>query len=45
MPEQDPAERIKNFNEVPLGFSSETAIIKHRGVFSVKSRYVLRAVL
>ena len=28
MPEQNPAERIKNFNEVPLGFSSETAIIE-----------------
>ncbi len=28
MPEQDPAERIKNFNEVPLGFSGETAMLE-----------------
>ena len=26
MPEQDPKERIKNFNEVPYGYSPETAI-------------------
>ena len=28
MPEQDPKERILNFEEVPLGFSTETAIIE-----------------
>ena len=28
MPEQDPLERIKNFNEVPYGFSPETAMIE-----------------
>lgn len=28
MPEQNPLERIKNFKEVPLGFSSETAILE-----------------
>jgi len=26
MPEQKPKERIKNFNEVPYGYSKETAI-------------------
>ena len=26
MPEQDPKERIKNFNEVPFGYSPEVAI-------------------
>ena len=28
MPEQDPAVRVKNFNEVPLGYSDETAKIE-----------------
>jgi glutamate synthase (NADPH/NADH) small chain len=26
MPEQDPRERIKNFNEVPFGYDAETAV-------------------
>lgn len=26
MPEQPPAERIKNFNEVPYGYTAEQAI-------------------
>jgi len=26
MPEQDPKKRIKNFNEVPFGYSPEVAI-------------------
>ncbi|MBN1381975.1 MAG: NADPH-dependent glutamate synthase [Deltaproteobacteria bacterium] len=28
MPEQSPLERIKNFNEVPLGYSEETAMLE-----------------
>ncbi len=28
MPEQDPKERIKNFNEVPLGYNAETAVLE-----------------
>ena len=28
MPEQNPKERIKNFNEVPLGYAAETAMLE-----------------
>jgi len=28
MPEQDPAERRKNFNEVPLGYDADTAVVE-----------------
>ena len=29
MPEQEPEDRVKNFNEVPFGYSPETARIAH----------------
>ena len=30
MPEQDPRERIKNFDEVPFGYDQETAVKEMR---------------
>ncbi|EMR73398.1 sulfide dehydrogenase (flavoprotein) subunit SudA [Thermoplasmatales archaeon SCGC AB-539-N05] len=38
MPEQDPKERIKNFNEVPFGYSSETAIEEAKRCLQCKNR-------
>lgn len=36
MPEQKPAERINNFNEVPLGYSAETAVIEAKRCLQCK---------
>jgi glutamate synthase (NADPH/NADH) small chain len=36
MPEQDPAERIRNFDEVPLGYSPETAILEAKRCIQCK---------
>jgi glutamate synthase (NADPH) small chain len=36
MPEQDPKERNKNFNEVPLGYSPETAIAEAKRCIQCK---------
>ncbi|HOK06874.1 MAG TPA: NADPH-dependent glutamate synthase [Syntrophales bacterium] len=36
MPEQDPARRIKNFDEVPLGYSPETAVKEARRCIQCK---------
>ncbi|MFB3925243.1 MAG: NADPH-dependent glutamate synthase [Syntrophales bacterium] len=36
MPEQDPKERIKNFDEVPLGYSEETAMLEARRCIQCK---------
>jgi glutamate synthase (NADPH/NADH) small chain len=38
MPEQDPKERIKNFNEVPYGYSKETAIEEAKRCIQCKNR-------
>ena len=38
MPEQDPKERIKNFNEVPYGYSKETAIEEAKRCIQCKTR-------
>lgn len=36
MPEQDPAERKRNFNEVPLGYAEETAILEAKRCIQCK---------
>jgi glutamate synthase (NADPH) small chain len=36
MPEQDPKERIRNFKEVPFGYSEETAIIEAKRCIQCK---------
>ena len=36
MPEQDPAERIKNFNEVPFGYDEKLAIMEARRCLQCK---------
>ncbi len=36
MPEQDPKERIRNFNEVPFGYSPETAIVEAKRCIQCK---------
>jgi glutamate synthase (NADPH/NADH) small chain len=36
MPEQDPAERIRNFDEVPLGYTPETAILEAKRCIQCK---------
>ena len=36
MPEQDPKERIKNFNEVPIGQDAETAILEAKRCLQCK---------
>ena len=38
MPEQDPKKRIKNFNEVPYGYSKETAIAEAKRCIQCKNR-------
>ncbi len=38
MPEQDPKERIKNFNEVPFGYSKETAIQEAKRCIQCKNK-------
>ena len=38
MPEQKPKERIKNFNEVPLGYSPETAIAEAKRCLQCKNK-------
>ena len=38
MPEQEPKERIKNFNEVPYGYSKETAIEEAKRCIQCKNR-------
>jgi len=38
MPEQDPKERIKNFSEVPFGYSEETAIAEAKRCIQCKNR-------
>jgi len=38
MPEQDPKKRIKNFNEVPFGYSNETAIEEAKRCIQCKNR-------
>ena len=38
MPEQNPKERIKNFNEVPFGYSKETAIEEAKRCIQCKNR-------
>jgi len=38
MPEQDPKKRIKNFNEVPFGYSKETAIAEAKRCIQCKNR-------
>lgn len=38
MPEQDPKQRIKNFNEVPYGYSEETAIQEAKRCIQCKNR-------
>jgi len=38
MPEQDPKKRIKNFNEVPYGYSKETAIEEAKRCIQCKNR-------
>jgi glutamate synthase (NADPH/NADH) small chain len=38
MPEQDSKERIKNFNEVPFGYSKETAIEEAKRCIQCKNR-------
>jgi glutamate synthase (NADPH) small chain len=38
MPEQDPKKRIKNFNEVPFGYSSEKAIEEAKRCIQCKNR-------
>jgi glutamate synthase (NADPH) small chain len=37
MPEQDPKKRIKNFNEVPLGYDEETAIAEAQRCLQCKN--------
>ncbi len=43
MPEQDPKERIKNFNEVPYGYSKETAIEEAKRCIQCKNRPCTKA--
>ena len=38
MPEQNPKERIKNFNEVPFGYSKETAIEEAKRCIQCKNK-------
>lgn len=38
MPEQDPKKRIKNFNEVPLGYDKETAMKEAKRCLQCKKR-------
>ncbi|MBU1941589.1 MAG: NADPH-dependent glutamate synthase [Candidatus Thermoplasmatota archaeon] len=38
MPEQDPKKRIKNFNEVPQGYSKETAIAEAKRCLQCKNK-------
>lgn len=38
MPEQDPKSRIQNFNEVPYGYSEETAIAEAKRCIQCKNR-------
>jgi glutamate synthase (NADPH/NADH) small chain len=38
MPEQDPKKRIKNFDEVPFGYSKETAIAEAQRCIQCKNR-------
>lgn len=38
MPEQDPKQRIKNFNEVPYGYDEETAIDEAKRCLKCKNR-------
>ena len=38
MPEQDPRERIKNFNEVPFGYSAEVAIAEAKRCLECKPK-------
>jgi glutamate synthase (NADPH/NADH) small chain len=38
MPEQDPKKRIRNFNEVPLGYDAETAINEAKRCIQCKNR-------
>jgi glutamate synthase (NADPH/NADH) small chain len=36
MPEQEPGDRVKNFNEVPCGYPSETAVLEARRCIQCK---------
>ena len=36
MPEQDPQKRVRNFEEVPIGYSSETAMIEAKRCIQCK---------
>ena len=45
MPEQDPKERIKNFDEVPFGYDAETAVKEQRAVSSARKLNVWKGVL
>ncbi len=38
MPEQDPKKRINNFNEVPIGYSKETAIAEAKRCLQCKNK-------
>jgi len=40
MPEQSPEERVKNFNEVPLGYSPEMAIAEAPEMPSVQKTFM-----
>ena len=42
MPRQDPRERIKNFDEVPFGYDTETAVRKRTDACSAKDADPLR---
>ena len=41
MPEQDPLERARNFNEVPFGYSNETAMIEASRCIQCKKPYCI----
>jgi glutamate synthase (NADPH) small chain len=41
MPEQDPAERIKNVNEVPLGYTPEMAIMEAKRCLHCKTPFCI----